>query len=245
MESIGTIFNLILTRPLFNGLIFLYDLIPDFGLAIILLTLLIRLILYPLNQKAIKSQKALTDLQPKIKELQVKYKGDRAKQSQALMELYKTHNINPASGCLPWLIQLPVLFALYQVFWHGLEPSRLDTLYSFVQRPETISPMFLGLVDLSSPNFILAILAGVFTYIQSKMMMTANPSPSANASGTPDFAATLNKQMVYLMPFMTTFIAWNLPAGLALYWAATTVFGIAQQYLVIRKKNNGTKPATA
>src|SRR4030042_4633723 len=113
MSFIILVFNEILYRPLFNGLIFLYNSIPyhDFGVAIILLTLIIRFVLYPLNQKAMRSQKALNELQPQIKEIQTKHKNDRAKQSQSLMDLYKANNINPASGCLPILIQLPVLIA--------------------------------------------------------------------------------------------------------------------------------------
>lgn len=233
MSTLIFLFNEALYRPLFNGLIFLYNIIPwhDFGLAIILLTLIIRLILYPLNQKAIKSQKAMSRLQPQIKEVQNKFKNDRVKQSQALMELYKANKINPASGCLPLLIQLPILIALYQVFWNGLKPESLKNLYFFIVRPEVVSPLFLGLIDLSKSNWPMAILAGVFTYVQSKMMI---PTPSA-ASQPGDFSSLLNKQMLYFMPLFTVFIAWKLPAGLVLYWIVITVFGIGQQYLVMRK----------
>ncbi len=235
MNLIVTIFNAVFYRPLFNGLIFLYNSIPfhDFGLAIILLTVIIRFILYPLNQKAIKSQKALNDLQPQIKELQTKYKSDRTKQSQALMDLYKSKGINPASGCLPLLIQLPVLLALYRVFWNGLNPASLNSLYSFIGRPEVINPWFLGLIDLSKSNYGMAILAGVLTFFQSKMMTPTQPKNT----GTGDFTAAFSKQMVYLMPVITVVIAWKLPAGLALYWVVITLFGIVQQYLVSRKKN--------
>lgn len=235
MNLISTIFNEAFYRPLFNGLIFLYNAIPyhDFGVAIILLTLLIRFVLYPLNQKAIRSQKALSELQPQIKEIQAKNKSDRAKQSQALMELYRQNKINPASGCLPLLIQLPVLFALYRVFLNGLNPDNLKELYSFVSRPEIINPWFFGLIDLSKSNWPMAILAGALTFIQSKMMI---PSQTKNPAAG-DFSAMFSKQMVYLMPIMTLIIAWKLPAGLALYWIVITLFGIGQQYLVTRKKN--------
>ncbi len=233
MNLIGTIFNEIFYRPLFNGLIFLYNSIPyhDFGVAIIILTFVIRFILYPLNQKAIKSQKALNELQPQIKDIQAKYKSDRAKQSQALMELYRQKGINPASGCLPLLIQLPVLFALYRVFLNGLNPQSLSSLYGFMSRPEIINPLFLGLIDLSKSNWPMAILAGALTFIQSKMM--APSQAKTQAAG--DFSAMFSKQMVYLMPVMTVVIAWKLPAGLALYWIVITLFGIVQQYLVTKK----------
>lgn len=233
MEAISTFFTIIFYQPLFNGLIFLYNNVyRDFGISIILLTVLIRLILYPLNQKAIKSQKAINDLQPQIKEIQKKTK-DKVKQSEELMALYKKNNINPASGCLPLLIQLPILFALYRVFWNGLKPESLNAIYSFISRPDHINPIFLGLIDLSAANYIMAIIAGVLTYIQAKMM-----SAKQTTEGS-DFAALLNKQMIYMMPLFTVFVAWKLPAGLTLYWIVITLVGILQQYLVIRKANNG------
>jgi len=235
MGSITWLFNEFLYRPLFNGLIFLYNNFAwhDFGIAIILLTILIRLALFPLNQKAIKSQKALSELAPQIKAVQGEHQGDKVKQSQVLMELYKKNSINPASGCLPLLIQLPILIALYRVFWNGLKPESLNVLYSFISRPAQINPMFLGWLDLAKSNYVMAILAGVFTFWQSKMMTNIQPS----AGGSSDMATAMSKQMMYLMPIMTIFIAWRLPAGLTLYWAAVTLLGIGQQYLVMRKKN--------
>ncbi|MDD2753275.1 MAG: YidC/Oxa1 family membrane protein insertase [Candidatus Portnoybacteria bacterium] len=234
MNIITIAFNEVLYRPLFNGLIFLYNAIPphDFGVAIILLTVIIRLILYPLNQKAITSQKSLGALAPQIKELQNKYSTDKVKQSQALMELYKKNNINPASGCLPLLIQLPILIALYQVFLNGLKPESLNALYSFVASPGQVDPMFLGLISLANANVALAILAGAFTFWQSKMMVRFQPPAAGQGS---DFSAALNKQMLYFMPLFTVFIAWRLPAGLTLYWVVTTLAGVIQQYFVIKK----------
>jgi YidC/Oxa1 family membrane protein insertase len=240
MNIISLIFNEVFYRPLFNGLIFLYNAVPfhDFGVAIILLTLIIRFILYPLNQKAMKSQKALNALQPQIKEVQNKHKGDKAKQSQALMDIYKTNNINPASGCLPILIQLPVLIALYRVFFNGLNPDSLSSLYTFIVSPGAINPLFLGLIDLSTSNYIMAIIAGILTFFQTKMTMpNQQKSPVAG-----DFSAMFSKQMVYMMPIITVVIAWKLPAGLALYWIVITLFGIVQQYLV-NKNKDGIQPA--
>lgn len=237
MNLISLIFNEVLYRPLFNGLIFLYNIIPlhDFGIAIILLTVIIRLILYPLNQKAITSQKALGELAPQIKEIQNKYPVDKVKQSQALMELYKKNKVNPASGCLPLLIQLPILLALYQVFWNGLNPDSLKMLYSFIVSPGQVDPMFIGLINLSKANALLAVLAGIFTFWQSKMMINLQSPTTTRGS---DFSAALNKQMVYFMPLVTVFISWKLPAGLTLYWVATTLAGIVQQYFVIRKSDH-------
>lgn len=234
MSIITLLYNEILYRPLFNGLIFLYNVIPghDFGVAIIVLTLVIRGVLYPLNQKAIKSQKALAELQPKIKEVQQKFKNEKEKQGAALMELYKAHKINPASGCLPFLIQFPVLIALFSVFKSGLDPEKLNGLYSFVAHPGAINNLFLGLVNLAEKNYVLAILAGALQFVQTKMMTPKNP---ATQSGTSDFSSMMNKQMLYFFPILTTFIAASLPAGLGLYWVAMTAFGIVQQYFVLKK----------
>lgn len=232
MSIVISLYNEILYRPLFNGLIFLYNTLPlhDLGLSIIVLTIVIRFILYPLNQKAIRSQKKMGELQPQIKEVQAKYKNDKVAQSQALMELYKKNNINPAAGCLPLLIQFPVLIALYQALLHSLKPESLSTLYSFVAKPGAINVLFFGVLDLSRSNYLMAILAGALTFVQSKMMM-----PKTTSAGAGDFSAAMSKQMTYLMPLVTVFIAWKLPAGLALYWAVITLFGIVQQYLVARK----------
>jgi len=236
MSIVTLLYNEILYRPLFNALIFLYNVIPghDFGAAIIALTLAIRLALYPLNQKAIKSQKALQELQPKIKEIQQKYKNEKEKQGTALMGLYKTHKINPASGCLPFFIQFPILIALFSVFKSGLDPGKLDGLYSFVAHPGVVSNMFLGLINLAEKNYFLAILAGALQFLQTKMMMPKRP---ASQTPGPDFSSMMNKQMLYFFPILTTFFAASLPAGLAVYWVAMTVFGIAQQYLAMKKSD--------
>lgn len=233
MELLITIFNQILYQPLFNGLIWLYNVIPghDLGIAIIALTVLIRLIFYPLSQKAIRSQKAMAKLQPEIKEIRKKYK-DKQEQAKAMMDLYKKYKINPLSGCLPILIQFPILIALYRVFFTGLDPQKLDGLYSFVARPETLDLMFLGIVDLSQRSIVLALLAGLFMFIQSKMIMPKKMMQQGGGLkiGGMDFSSLMGQQMTYFMPLITVFIAWNLPAALPLYWIVITLFGIIQQH---------------
>lgn len=226
MSVFTFLYNEILYRPLFNGLIFLYNIAGhDFGIAIIILTLVIRGLLYPLSQKAIKSQKEMQELQPKIKEVQQKYKGDREKQSLALMALYKEHKVNPASGCFPILIQLPILFALFSVFRHGFDPSRLSALYSFVANPGVINPVFLGLIDLSKKSLVLALFAGVTQFIQTKMI-----TPKSPKEGSIDFAGMMSKQMLYIFPVLMVYIGYSVPGGLALYWVVFNIFAIVQQY---------------
>lgn len=235
MSTIIAIFNGLLYRPLFNGLIFLYNTLPghDFGIAIIALTIIIRLLFYPLFQKQMKAQKEMALIQPKIKEVQKKYKNEKEKQAQAVMDLYKEHKVNPFSGCLPMLIQLPILIAFFQVLRTGLDPSRLSGLYWFVKNPEVINPMFLGLIDLAKSNYVLAVLAGAAQFIQSKMTLPA--AGPQKGQGT-DFAGLMSTQMIYFMPVLTIMIAWQLPAGLPLYWLVLTIFGIIQQYFINRNK---------
>lgn len=229
------LFHLILTQPLFNALVFLYNTVAfgDIGLAIILLTIVIRLILWPLSQKAIKAQRDLQELQPKIKELQKKH-SNKEEQAKALMELYKTHKVNPFGGCLPILVQLPILIALYSVFLNGLKPEYLQNLYSFVSNPGVIESTFFGLVDLASRSIPLAVVAGLFQFIQSKMAL-----PKVKLTGAPKrsdeaIAQMVSKQTLYVLPVITVVISIGLPAGLPLYWATTTLFTIFQQLVIIR-----------
>lgn len=230
------IFDVFLYKPLFNSLVFLYDYLPlhDFGVSIILLTLIIKVALYPTSIKAIKSQKALQKLQPKMQEIQKKYKDDKEKQAKEVMALYKAEKINPFSGLLLTLIQLPILIALYRVFWQGLNPSELANLYKFVLNPQNINPFFLGIIDLSKPNLILAIFAGILQFFQTKMLMPKNNLQQGQKKQG-DFSQVMQKQMLYFFPVLTVIILLGLPSALGLYWTASGIFSIIQQYLILKK----------
>ena len=232
-------FNVILYQPLFNALILLYDYIPghDFGVAVIALTILIKFVLYPLGAQAIRSQKALSELQPKMKALQEKFKNNKEEQTKAVMELYKQEKINPLSGCLPLLVQLPILIALFQVFWRGFGEERFHFLYSFVPYPGQINTTFFGLVDLAEASIALALLTGVAQFIQTKMI---TPKQKTAKKGASDFSSMMQKQMLYFFPVFTIFILWRLPSAVALYWLVTTLFTIGQQYIMMRKHDPGT-----
>lgn len=233
MELIINIFDQTLYLPLLNALVWIYNTIPyhDIGIAIIILTVLIRVIFYPLSKKSIRSQKAMAKLQPKIKEIQKKFKN-KEEQAKQMMLLYKEHKVNPAAGCLPILVQFPVLIALYRVFFTGLNLENMNNLYSFVQKPETLNFMFLGLIDLSQRSLVLAFLAGFLQFIQSKMIMPQKSARQKGGSkpGSLDFASLMGQQMTYFMPLITVFIALSLPAALPLYWIVITLFGIIQQH---------------
>ncbi|MBU1178162.1 YidC/Oxa1 family membrane protein insertase [Patescibacteria group bacterium] len=231
------IYNTILFQPLLNLMVWCYNLVGDIGVAIIIVTILVRLVLVPLSVKATKSQRALQQLQPEMNKLRQQHKDNKEEQTKALMEFYKKNKINPASSCLPMLVQLPIIFALYRVFRVGMNAESMDKLYSFVSQPETVNHFFINLVDMTEPNLILAVLAGIFQFLQSRMMMPkgANKKKSAKGQGiAADMSSMMTKQMTYFLPVMTVFIAMSLPSGLALYWATTTLFALGQQYLIIK-----------
>jgi len=238
MEIFISVFNTILYQPLFNALVFLYQFLPgkDFGIAIIVLTIIIRIILYPLMLKSIKSQKMLSELQPKIQEIQQKYKNDKEKQAKEMMGLYKKEKINPFGGCLPLLIQLPILIALYRVFWRGMQPGAMSHLYSFVPNPGEINPTFFGLINLAEPSLGLAFLAGVCQFYQTKMLMSKNKKPAGQGDQMTQFSNIMQKQMLYFFPIFTVFILWKLPSAIGLYWLITAFFSIFQQYLILKPK---------
>jgi len=229
---IVTFFDIFLYKPLFNTLVLLYSYIPghDFGIAVILLTIVIRFLLYPLSVKSLNSQKALQSLQPKIQEIQKKHKDDKEKLAKETLELYRKEKINPFGGFVLALIQLPVLIALYRVFWKGLNVSELSYLYGFVSNPGSINAMFLGMLDLSKPNLIFAVLAGVLQFFQTKMML-----PKIAKTGD-SFSKIMQNQMLYFFPFMTIAILMTLPSAIGLYWTVSGIFSIIQQYFLLKKK---------
>lgn len=236
------LFDLVIYQPIYNLLIFIYNIVPDFGVAIIIITIIIKFLLIPLSKKQIESQKKMQVLQPKIKEIQAKYKDDKEKQSRAMIELYKESKANPFSGCLPMIIQLIFLIAIYRVLFNissaGLVVNQVD-LYAFIPNPGQINKMFLSIIDLSSainftqiglaslPHILLVVLAAGAQFVQTKMMMAKQPVRKAGAE--PDFSEIMMKQMLFLGPLLTLFIGIKFPAGLALYWFVSTVFMIIQQ----------------
>lgn len=226
------IFTAVLYQPLYNLLIWFYNVIPgnDLGIAIIFLTIFVKILLYPLFTQSIKSQKALSEIQPKVDELNKKYKDQKDKLGLALMELYKKEKVNPFSSCLPLLIQLPFLIAVYQVFIHGLTNGSFDILYPFINNPGKINTLSLGIIDLAKKSVVLAILAGIAQFWQSKMMISKKAIKSSNT-----LTLNMNKQMIYLMPLITIFIGSSLPAGLTLYWLFTTILSAFQQLIIFKK----------
>jgi YidC/Oxa1 family membrane protein insertase len=226
------LYQQIFSRPILNVLVYFYETIAfrDLGLSIILVTLLIRLVLYPLFHKGTKQQMIMQRLQPKIKKLQEEHKEDKAKQSQALMDLYKEHGVNPFSGILLLIIQLPILIALYRIILSGLGANELSGLYSFVHNPGVINFTFLGLVNLAQRSLLLVVLAGIAQYFQARLAIWRNPDKNATLSP----AEKMGRQMAFIGPIFTVVIFYNLPAAVGLYWLASSVFSIVQQLIVNR-----------
>lgn len=245
------LFRELVFKPLYNLLITVYNFVParDFGIAIILVTVFIKLVLIPLSRKQIESQKKMQDIQPKVKEIQEKHKNDKEKQSRALMELYRNNKVNPFAGCLPMVVQLVFLIAIYRVLFtisnEGFMANPSE-LYSFVKNPGSINHIFLGAIDLSAVvNFskitaqslmhiALVVATAAAQYIQMKMMAGKTAAKPVTGKET-DFSQIMSKQMLYLSPLLTLFIGMRFPAGLALYWLVSTLFMIVQQYYVKEK----------
>ena len=234
----GALFHSLIYQPLYNTLIFIYNVLPgaDFGIAIVAITVLLRFLLVPIYKKQIESQRNLQKLQPKIKEIQKNTKGDKEKQAKELMELYKKHKTNPFSGCLPLIIQLIFLIAIYRILINisdaGLVANPAE-LYSFVKDPGSINQFFISLVDLTKPSVVIAALAAIAQFFQTKMLLqSAGKKIETKDNSEPDIAQMMSKQMLFLGPILTLIIGIKFAAGLSLYWLTSTIFMLAQQIYI-------------
>ncbi len=235
----ANIFTTIFYQPILNLLVWIYNIIPghDIGLAIIVLTVIVKIVLYPLSKKSLEGQRSLQTLQPKLDEIKKKFANDKEAQSRAMMELYKQEKVNPLSSCLPLLIQLPFFWAIFRVFRDELSGKAVILVYSFINNPGTLNPIAFGFLDFSKPHIVLAILAGVSQYVQAKMM-----PKQATGSTENSMMSAMNKQMLYFMPALTVFICLSLPSGLAFYWFISTLLTIAQQWYMFRSIDNKQIP---
>lgn len=261
MKEIGDIFNLIFFGPVVNLLVVIYQglsalHIPGaLGFSIMILTILIRVLVWPFMSSQIKSAKKMADLKPHLDELKNKHKDNKQALAQAQMALYKEHGVNPAGGCLPALIQIPVFIALYQSIMNilpaGGNIDKINFLLYFPQfkLPQALDPNFLGLnlgvkpADFGKEGVLLLmipVLTAVLTFVQSKMAMpkpvkkypSDSPKETKEKEGMEDSMSQVQSQMVYMMPLMIGYFAFNFPIGLAIYWNTYTILGIIQQYKV-------------
>jgi YidC/Oxa1 family membrane protein insertase len=235
-----------LTNPFTTALLFLYQYIgQNIVLTIVIFTILIRLVTYPLNYAQMKSSKAMQQLQPKLKKLQDKYKGDREKMAQEQMRLYKEHGVNPMAGCLPLLIQLPILFSLYPAIGHLLAstPLQMLSLYHSLMVPSLshIIPLqnqFLWLnMAQPDPYYILPILVVATTWLQQKLM-----TPTM-ATDSKDPSASMSRNMMITMPLLFGLMALQFAAGLSIYFIVSNLAGILQYGLYNRTSASNLIPA--
>lgn len=251
-------FELFLTTPILNLLIAIYKAlelvsIPGaLGFSIIILTIIIRLILWPLTTKQLKSTQKMAALKPHLDEIKKAHGHDKVKHQQEVSKLYKKHGVNPAAGCLPVLLQIPIFIALYRVLLHIVQFEKADFLssindklyFSALHLDKTPQTNFLGLGLGSRPSdwqqvgiliLLIPVLTGAFQFIQSKMM-APQPTPKKKETkqkeGFEESMAQVQSQMTFVMPLIIAFFSYNFPVGLSLYWNTFTIIGIVQQYLI-------------
>jgi len=229
------LWNTFLYEPLYNALIFLTGVVPfgDAGIALITLTFIVKLVLFPLSQKSIIAQMRLRALEGEMSAIREKHKNDKEAQAKATMALYQREGVNPFSGCLPLLIQLPIVIALYFVFYKGLSPTG-GVLYTFVHYPEHLNTLFLGFFDISEKSLILALIAAAAQYFQTALTLPPQTprKPGVEASFAEELSKSMNMQMRYVLPFFVAFIAYTTSGAVALYWAASSIFTIGQELFV-------------
>jgi len=233
---ISTVFHAVFYNPIYNALVALVAFVPgsDVGVAIILLTIVIRLVLLPFSLSAARTQRAMKILEPKIKELKEKHKGDKEKEALETLALYKEAKVNPFASILTVFIQIPVLLALYFVFLY--EPfTTINTLrlYPFTPIPGAISLQFLGFIAVMGKSLTLAILAGVTQFMQAHLALSGTMKPSDTATGMQgDFQRVLSLQLKYVFPFLIATISYTTSGAIALYFITTNLAGSLQEWYV-------------
>lgn len=240
------LFHDFLYAPIYNLLIALVGVMPggDGGMAVIALTIIVKLVTLPLSFAAIRTQKALKEIEPELKKLREEHKDDREKQAKEMFALYKKYKIRPFASILTILIQLPILFALFWVFQHeSLALIDVPLLYSFVAVPETISLLFLGVFAITTPNIILAVLAGVTQYIQGHFTIQIPAKSEEAEKGNADairkeFGRAFALQMRIILPFIIGIVAFTTSGAIALYFITSNIIGTLQELLVLKKMRN-------
>lgn len=231
-------FTAIFYQPLYNGLIFLFDIFPsaDAGVIVILFTVIVKLVLFPLSQKSVRTQHKMKAYEPDLQAVREKYKDDKQQQALKIMEFYKEKGINPFASFFLILIQLPIIFSLYYIFLKsGLPEIDQGLLYSFTAVPEAISMKFLGLVDISGKSVILALLAAASGFLQIRYSVPPPPpKKEGNQSFKDDLARMMNFQMRYFFPIVVFFISYSISGVVALYWTTSNLFTVGQEIYVKR-----------
>lgn len=233
-------FKTVVYVPLYNVLVWLIDVLPgaDVGLAIIILTILVKLVLYPLSKKSSLTQLKMKEHEAELNQIKEKHK-DQKDQALAVMEFYKKHGINPFSSFATIFIQIPIIYSLYYMFAQsGLPAIDVSLIYPFISAPAVISTEFLGLIDVAGKSLFLALLAGVSSFFQMRM---ASAVPQTNSTGS--FGDALSKamslQMKFVLPIIVFFVSWRISGAIALYWFVSNITGLLQDRYIKTRFNTG------
>lgn len=234
---ISAFFHTVFYNPIYNALVALVALVPgsDVGIAVILITIFIRLILLPFSLSAARTQRTMKELEPKIKALKETHKGDKEKEALETLALYKEAKVNPFASILMVFIQIPILLALYWVFYYEPFPViNLARLYALTPVPHTVSLEFLGLISVTGKSIFLALIAGLTQLLQAHMALkgTMKPSPGGGMQG--DFQRIIGLQLKYVFPFLIAAISYTTSGAVALYFIATNLAGSLQEWHVRR-----------
>ncbi len=236
------IFQNFFYAPLYNGLILLLTYIPwiNVGVAVILFTCIVKVALFPLSKKSIRTQLEMKKMEPEMNEIKAKYKDNKQAQAEKIMALYKEKNLNPFSGIALMFIQLPVLIALYYVFLRGGLPNiDHNVLYSFVKAPDAVNMMFFG-IDITKTSTIFAVFAALAQFFQMQLTIPKTPKKAKIKGQKDDFkdelAKSMNMQMKYVMPVIIFLVAKSFPVVVSLYLITGSVFAIGQEFYMRREK---------
>jgi YidC/Oxa1 family membrane protein insertase len=235
---ISTLFNTLFYNPIYNALVTFVALVPgaDAGVAIIVLTIAIRLALLPFSLSAARTQRMMKILEPKIKDLREKHKGDKEREARETLALYRESKVNPFASFLIVFVQIPVLLALYFVFLHEpLTSLNVARLYAVTPRPEHVSLQFLGMISVMGKSLTLAILAGVTQFLQARMALKGTMKPSDTKGMQQDFQKVMGMQLQFVFPFLIATISFSTGAAIALYFITTNLAGIWQEWYVREK----------
>lgn len=246
MLLMAAFFHSAVYQPIYNALAFLISAVPggDVGVAIVLLTVVVRLVLFPLSMSAIRTQMSMRRIEPALRALREKFKDKKDELARQTMQLFKDNKINPFSSFLFILVQLPIIIGLYLVLEHETKVVSFDPsiLYSFVQVPAHASLTFLGILDLTGKSMLLALIVAVTQYIYSKLMSPPPPKKEQGkvASFQDDLARSMHIQMRYVFPVVIGVVAYVASAAIALYFVVSNLFSIGQE-LAVRRMHHGKK----
>ena len=246
-----SLFHAVVYDPLYNGLVYFVDVVPthDMGIAIVILTIVVRVILFPLSRQAIRTQMAMKAIAPDIEAIKVKYKDKQEEQAKAIFALYKERGIRPFSSFFLILIQFPILLGLYWVFGRGGLPHvNPDLLYSFVPTPSMFNMEFLGLIDMGHKSILLAALAGLTQLIYARLSMGPRNQMATSPveqSFSNDMAKSFDLQARYILPLIVAGIAFTVSAAVPLYWTTSNLFMIGQEFFMGRRfGDKGPRPSS-